>query len=102
MFLVTYGFLVVRNVRGFRLPIWTIIFGGAIAMVGTGSIGVADAYNAVNLRVIVFLFSMFVLVTALDLAGSLERFVGLLVLRAKSHLMSSILRFSDSPSRPPS
>ena len=52
-------------------------------MVASGSISVADAYKAVDLHVILFLFSMFVLVTALDIAGVLDAFTTRLLLRAK-------------------
>ncbi len=52
-------------------------------MVFVGSIGVVDAYQAVNLPVITFLFSMFALVTALDISGALESFANALLRRAK-------------------
>ena len=52
-------------------------------MVASGSISVADAYKAVDLHVILFLLSMFTLVTALDIAGVLDMFTTKLLLRAK-------------------
>ena len=52
-------------------------------MVASGSISVTDAYKAVDLHVILFLFSMFVLVTALDIAGVLDSLTTRLLLRAK-------------------
>jgi Na+/H+ antiporter NhaD/arsenite permease-like protein len=79
----TYAALVLRNVRRKSVPIWLIFLAGAAAMVLTGSIGVPEAYSAVNLQVIVFLFSMFVLVTALDLSGALEAFAGRVLRSAK-------------------
>ena len=79
----TYAALILRNVRRTPVPIWLIFLGGAAAMVISGSIGVADAYAAVNLQVIVFLFSMFVLVTALDISGALEAFAGKILRRAR-------------------
>ncbi len=79
----TYAALILRNVRRTSIPIWLIFLAGAAAMVLSGSIGVPEAYSAVNLQVIVFLFSMFVLVTALDLSGALEAFAGRVLRRAK-------------------
>ena len=83
VFAVTYGAIVFRNLKGFTLPIWAILLAGAVAMVFVGSIGVVDAYRAVNLPVITFLFSMFTLVTALDISGALEGFAKALLRRAR-------------------
>ena len=83
IFLVTYGVLAFRNVKGWRIPIWLILLVGATAMVVSGSISVPDAYKAVDLHVIFFLFSMFTLVTALDIAGVLDVFATKLLLKAR-------------------
>jgi Na+/H+ antiporter NhaD/arsenite permease-like protein len=79
----TYGVLAFRHVKGWRTPIWLILLVGAAAMVASGSISVTDAYEAVDLHVILFLFSMFTIVTALDIAGVLDVFTTKLMLRAK-------------------
>ena len=84
IFIVTYGVLAFRHVKGWKIPIWLILLVGAAAMVASGSITVTDAYKAVDLRVILFLFSMFTLVTALDIAGVLDVFTTKLMLRAKN------------------
>jgi Na+/H+ antiporter NhaD/arsenite permease-like protein len=63
IFVITYGILAFRNVKGWRIPIWLILLAGAAAMVVSGCISVPDAYKAVDLHVILFLFSMFTLVT---------------------------------------
>jgi Na+/H+ antiporter NhaD/arsenite permease-like protein len=83
IFAATYGAIILRNLKGFTIPIWAILLAGAVAMVFVGSIGVVDAYQAVNLPVIAFLFSMFALVTALDISGALESFANALLRRAK-------------------
>ena len=83
IFIVTYGALAFRNVKGWKIPIWLILLVGAAAMVASGSITVTDAYKAVDLHVILFLFSMFTLVTALDIAGVLDMFTTKLMLKAK-------------------
>jgi Na+/H+ antiporter NhaD/arsenite permease-like protein len=83
IFAVTYGAVIFRNVGRSSMPIWLIIIGGAVAMVATGCLGVTQAYSAINMPVIAFLFSMFVLVAALDIAGVLDRFANGLLRRAK-------------------
>lgn len=83
IFAATYGAIAFRNVRGRGLPIWSIMLIGAVAMVFTGAIGVSEAYKAINLEVIVFLFSMFTFVTALDVSGVLEDVAAKLFLKAR-------------------
>jgi Na+/H+ antiporter NhaD/arsenite permease-like protein len=83
IFAVTYAVIAFRNVRGRGLPIWSIMLAGAVAMVFSGCIGVAEAYRAINLEVIVFLFSMFTFVTALDVSGVLEDVAAKLFLKAR-------------------
>ncbi len=83
IFAATYGAIAFRNVRGRGLPIWSIMLIGAVAMVFSGNISVPEAYKAINLDVIVFLFSMFTFVTALDVSGVLEDVAAKLFLRAK-------------------
>ncbi|MGA2462345.1 MAG: SLC13 family permease [Candidatus Bathyarchaeia archaeon] len=83
IFAATYAVLAFRNVKGWKFPIWLILLIGAAAMVVSGSISVTDAYKAVDLHVLLFLFSMFTLVTALDIAGVLDTFTTWLLLKAK-------------------
>ncbi len=63
--------IVVRQVGGFRLQIWQIMAGGAVAVLLTGQIGPADALRAVNADVMLFLFGMFVIGQALEQSGYL-------------------------------
>ena len=83
IFAATYGAIIFRNVGRSAMPIWLIIVGGAVAMVATGSLGVVQAYSSINLQVIAFLFSMFVLVAALDISGALDRFANGLLRAAR-------------------
>jgi Na+/H+ antiporter NhaD/arsenite permease-like protein len=83
IFIITYGVLAFRHVKGWKTPIWLILLVGAVAMVSSGSITVNEAYEAVDLHVIRFLFRMFALVTALDIAGALDVFATKLMPRAK-------------------
>jgi len=83
IFIGTYGAIAFRNFKGGRIPIWSVMLAGAVAMVFSGTIGVAEAYHSINLEVMVFLFSMFTFVTAMDVSGVLEAFATKLFLRAK-------------------
>jgi Na+/H+ antiporter NhaD/arsenite permease-like protein len=94
IFLAAYGAIVFRNVSRLQLPIWLILVSGAAAMVATGTISVPGAYAAVNLPVITFLFSMFVIVTALDISGALDSFAGYILRRAKGPVGAFTLSFT--------
>src|SRR5256712_13038434 len=67
-----YVLIILRNLRWFRIPIWTIMMSGAVAMLFSGAIPLGDAYASVNLNVIFFLLGMFSVVAAMDLSGLLE------------------------------
>ena len=84
IFATVYVLIVLRNLRWFRIPIWTLMLAGAVAMIFSGSIPLGDAYASINLNVIFFLLGMFSVVAAMDLSGLLE-YVTLRLLRvAKS------------------
>ncbi|MBI2649068.1 MAG: hypothetical protein HYW93_05395 [Thaumarchaeota archaeon] len=85
IFLATYGALSLRNLsaRSAGAPIWLVLLLGAAAMVASGSISIQEAYSSINLQIIIFLFSMFTLVTALDISGVLEDFATRMILRAR-------------------
>ncbi|MGQ9781322.1 MAG: SLC13 family permease [Nitrososphaeria archaeon] len=83
IFVGTYGAIAFRNIKGGSIPVWSVMLAGAVAMVFSGVISVPDACASINLEVIVFLFSMFVFVTAMDVSGLLESFTTKLFLRAK-------------------
>lgn len=93
IFLITYGLIVFRNLFSFPLPIWAIFLASATAMVFSGAIGVSEAYSAINMRVIVFLFSMFSLVTALEISGALELFANRILRSARSPRTAIFLLF---------
>ena len=83
IFIGTYGAIVLRNIKGGSIPVWSVMLAGAVAMVFSNVISVPEAYSSINLEVIVFLFSMFVFVTAMDVSGLLESFTTKLFLKAK-------------------
>jgi Na+/H+ antiporter NhaD/arsenite permease-like protein len=70
VFALVYALIIGRRRLG--IPIWVSMLAGAALMIGLQVTGVADAFRAVNLEVITFLFGMFSLVSALEKAGVLK------------------------------
>src|SRR2546426_12562105 len=68
IFAVVYALVALRNFRRFKIPIWTIMLAGAVAMIFSGAIPLQDAYAAINLDVIFFLLGMFSIVAAMELS----------------------------------
>lgn len=87
VFAVVYLLIALRNLRGFKLPIWTIMLTGAVAMISFGVIPLQNAYASINLDVIFFLLGMFSIVAAMDLSGLLE------------YLTARLVRFSKTPEK---
>ncbi len=87
IFVVVYALIALRNFRRFKIPIWTIMLAGAVAMIFSGALPLQDAYAAINLDVIFFLLGMFSIVAAMDLSGLLE------------YLTARMLRLSRTPQR---
>lgn len=85
IFIIMYILIIGR--RLFKIPIWTSMLIGALLMVSLQIISIEDAFRSINLDVIAFLFGMFSIVSALDLAG---------VLKMLAHKM---LRLAKTPSR---
>jgi Na+/H+ antiporter NhaD/arsenite permease-like protein len=87
IFAVVYALIALRNFRRFKIPIWTIMLAGAVAMIFSGALPLQEAYAAINLDVIFFLLGMFSIVAAMDLSGLLE------------YLTARMVRFSRTPQR---
>ncbi len=64
--------IAVRQVGGFRIRIWQIMLGGAVAVLLLGQIPVPDALRAINPDVMIFLFGMFVVGVAVTESGYLR------------------------------
>lgn len=84
IFTTVYALIVLRNLRWFQVPVWTIMLTGAVAMIFSGSISLGDAYASINLNVIFFLLGMFSVVAALERSGLLEYLTLRLLRLAKS------------------
>ena len=87
IFVAVYLLIALRNLRWFKLPIWTIMLAGAVAMIFSGVIPLQIAYNSINLDVIFFLLGMFSIVAAMDLSGLLE------------YVTARMVRLSRTPQR---
>jgi Na+/H+ antiporter NhaD/arsenite permease-like protein len=82
VFAVVYLLIIGR--RKFGIPIWVAMLIGAALMVCLQVIGISDAFKAVNLEVIAFLFGMFTIVSALEKAGVLRMIAIKILARAKT------------------
>ena len=82
--LVVFVLIAVRQIGRFRLQIWQAMLLGALAVLVTGQISPAEALQAINLDVILFLFGMFVVGQALEESGYLSHLSSRLFGRAKT------------------
>lgn len=84
--LAIFGFvyvLIVGRVK-FKIPIWTSMLIGAAMMIGFQVITPESAFKSVQIDVIMFLFGMFSIVSALDKAGVLRFVAAKMLVRARS------------------
>ena len=72
---VVFFLIAIRQVGRFRLKIWQIMLGGAVAVLLTGQISPTDAFLAINPGVMVFLFGMFIVGEAMVSSGYLSSLV---------------------------
>jgi len=72
IFVTVYGLIAVRNIRGIRLPMWSIMLAGASAVLLLQIIPLDKAYQSINFDVIFFLTGMFILVSGLEASGLLK------------------------------
>ncbi|HII98120.1 MAG TPA: anion transporter, partial [Methanoregula sp.] len=72
-----------RQVGRFRLRIWQIMLGGALAVLATGQITPSAALRAINPDVMIFLFGMFVVGEALVRSGYLAKLANRFFSRCK-------------------
>lgn len=82
VFGIVYALIIGRRRLG--IPIWTAMLIGAALMIGLQVTGVVDAFKAVNLEVIAFLFGMFSIVSALERSGVLRAVALRMLARAKT------------------
>ena len=82
--LAVFILIAVRQVGRFRLQIWHVMLGGAVAVLVTLQISPVKALESINLDVMFFLFGMFVVGEALEQSGYLEHLSYKLFKRART------------------
>jgi len=77
---IVFILIAIRKIGNIKLQIWQIMLFGAVAVLVTLQITPLDAFKAINVDVILFLFGMFVIGQALEESGYLShlsyRFIG--------------------------
>ena len=92
IFIFVFGGVAFRNVLRLKQPIWLFFLIGALATVALGVLTPQQAYQSIDLQVIVFLFSMFIIASALKMSGLLGE-VGALISKRSSGWPSLVLFF---------
>jgi len=82
--LAVFVLIALRRVGRFRVRIWQVMTGGALAVLASGDIGPAEAAEAIDIDVMIFLFGMFVVGEALVQSGYLYTLAYRLLWRARS------------------
>lgn len=82
IFAIVYA-LIIGRMR-FKIPIWIAMSAGAVLMIVFQIIDVESAAKSVQLDVLVFLFSMFSIVSALDRSGLLKLVAAKMMSKAKT------------------
>lgn len=72
VFVVVYGLIAVRNIRGIIFPMWAIMLAGSLVVLLLQIIPLDKAYQSINFDVIFFLIGMFILVSGLEASGLLK------------------------------
>ncbi|ABW01845.1 SLC13 family permease [Caldivirga maquilingensis] len=71
--IITYSLIALRGVsRRFDVPAWVAMLIGASIMIATGVVTPSEALGSINLNVIIFLFSLFTIASALEVSGFLS------------------------------
>ncbi len=76
--------IAIRQIGTIKLHIWQIMLFGAIAVLITGQISPTNALKSINVDVMLFLFSMFVIGVALEESGYLSHLSYKIFKRAKN------------------
>ncbi len=76
--------IAIRQISGINLRIWQIVLAGALIVLSTGQISIYNAVASINLDVMVFLFSVFVIGQALEESGYLAHVTSRIFSKAKT------------------
>jgi len=81
---IVFILIAIRQIGNIRLQIWQIMLSGAICVLIAGEISPANALKAINIDVLVFLFSMFAIGVVLEESGYLAHLSYKIFKRAKN------------------
>lgn len=81
---IVFLLIAIRQIGNIKLQIWQIMLGGALAVIITRQISIFEALKAININVLLFLFSMFVLGVSLEESGYLSHLTYKIFKRAKN------------------
>ena len=82
--LIVFILIAVRQIGNIKFQIWQIMLGGALAVLFTNQISVQNAIDSINLDVMLFLLSMFLIGVALEESGYLSHFSYKIFKKAKT------------------
>ena len=91
--LAVFVLVAARRIGPYRLRYWQIMVAGALAMLASRQLSTVEAWDAIDLDVILFLLGVFVLARAAEVSGELESLAFRLFRHARSphHLLLLIL-----------
>jgi Na+/H+ antiporter NhaD/arsenite permease-like protein len=91
--IVVFALISVRKFGKVKIQMWQIMLLGALCVVLTGQISISSALKSINLEVMLFLFSMFIIGTALEESGYLHHLSYIIFRRTrnKTELIFSIV-----------
>lgn len=81
---IVFVLIAIRQIGNIKLQIWQIMLFGAVSVLITGQISPLDALKSINIYVMLFLFSMFVIGVALEESGYLSHLSYKIFRRAKN------------------
>ncbi|MEM2856275.1 MAG: SLC13 family permease [Candidatus Nitrosocaldaceae archaeon] len=81
---IVFLLIIIRQISIIKLQIWQIMLAGAVVVLVTGEISAKDALASINIDVMIFLFSMFIIGKALEESKYLSHLSYKLFKRAKN------------------
>lgn len=84
IFVLTYALLIFRTIGNRKIPIWASMVVGAALMIGTLSISPLDAFHAIDLRIISFLFGILVITAGFEKSGLIDYLILSILKRSKN------------------
>lgn len=84
IFAFVYALIIFRRFAGINISIWMSMLAGAVLMMLIGIVKPERAYGMINFDVIIFLFGMFVIISAMEKSGLLQMITLKILYRSKT------------------